>query len=184
MILSLSWLQLNKTRLLRKINFSKNKFVSCFVIHEHHATHLHYDLRLEIGGKLVSWVLPKLPDIQEGEKRLAIQVEDHPLSYKDYEGKIPKGSYGAGVVKIWDTGQFIPILKKENENSEEQEITNEKAIEEIQNGVLHFILNGKKIKGKFILIRINNVKKNWLLLKKSYGLKKRRMYKRKKIKGD
>lgn len=115
-----------------------------FVVHEHHATHLHWDLRLELDGVLKSWAVPKEPAVAEGIKRLAIQVEDHPLSYADFEGTIPEGSYGAGIVKIWDKGVFS-LLEKDGK----------KRI---------FDLKGKKLQGTYCLIHTGS--KNWLFFKK------------------
>jgi len=121
-----------------------------FVIHEHHASHLHWDLRLEIDGVLKSWAIPKDPTkVQtEQQKRLAVQVEDHKLSYINFEGEIPEGHYGAGLVKIWDEGTY-DLIKNE-----------EKKIE--------FTLYGKKMNGKFVLIKTDygiNPEKNWLWMK-------------------
>ena len=114
-----------------------------YVIQEHHATHLHYDLRLEMGGVLKSWAIPKKP-IGRG-KRLAIQVNDHDLSYKDFEGVIESG-YGAGTVKIWDKGWYELIEK-----------TKDKILIE---------LHGKKLKGKYALVRFKKSgKKNYLFFK-------------------
>jgi len=117
-----------------------------FVVHEHHATHLHYDFRLEINGVLRSWAIPKGPSMNPAEKRLAIQVEDHPLVYIDFEGIIPQGHYGAGTVVIWDSGSFT--------------------IDE-QNNRLSFSLNGKKLKGNFTLVHLKGGGKGneWLLIK-------------------
>ena len=120
---------------------------SIFVIHEHHAKRLHWDLRLEIGGVLKSWAVPKDPiDVNYGIRRLAIQVEDHPIGYATFEGIIPKNVYGAGTVKIYDSGEFI--LEEEKDNK------------------LLFELKGKKMSGIYVLIRTPNLGKNsWLFLK-------------------
>lgn len=118
-----------------------------FVVHEHDATHLHYDLRLEINGVLRSWAIPKEPPEKEGVKRLAIQTEDHPLEYADFEGMIPEGMYGAGTVRIWDRGEFIIEKDKDNE--------------------LLFELKGKKLLGKYALIRTKfKGKETWLFFKR------------------
>lgn len=118
-----------------------------FVIQEHHASHLHWDFRLEMNGVLKSWAIPKTPPRIKNIKRLAIQVEDHSLNYADFEGEIPKGQYGAGKVKIWDKGTYN-LIKKDKEKIE-------------------FELFGKKLKGKYILInaKLQGNKKNWLFMK-------------------
>jgi len=123
-----------------------------FVIHEHHATRLHYDFRLEVGGVLKSWAIPKGPSMNPAEKRLAVMVEDHPLEYGNFEGIIPQGHYGAGSVLIWDSGEF--------EAEEDPEIA-------LTQGKLRFALNGKKLKGGFslVLMRGRGTGKNWLLIK-------------------
>jgi DNA ligase D-like protein (predicted 3'-phosphoesterase) len=125
----------------------KTKLTSIFVIQKHHATHLHYDLRLEIKKVLKSWAIPKEIPLKQGEKRLAIQVEDHPLEYANFHDIIPKGNYGAGKVKIWDKGTHI--LKKQTPNQ------------------IEIILNGKKAKGNYALIKtnFNKSKNSWLLIK-------------------
>lgn len=117
-----------------------------FVVHEHWATHHHFDFRLEIEGVLKSWAVPKGPPEKVGEKRLAVQVEDHPLDYASFHGVIPEGQYGAGRVEIWDTGKLK--IKEQTVNS------------------IRFELFGKKLKGSFSLFRPPTFeKKNWLLLK-------------------
>ena len=104
-----------------------------FVIQKHKATHLHYDFRLEKGGVLKSWAVPKEPPLEENVKRLAIQVEDHELGYANFEGKIPKGEYGAGMVEIWDKGYYTPMKVAPKEIDVE--------------------LNGKKLIGRYSLIK-------------------------------
>ncbi len=119
-----------------------------FVVHEHHASRLHFDFRLELDGVLKSWAIPKGPSMNYKEKRLAVMVEDHPLEYADFEGIIPEGSYGAGPVVIWDEGTFDLIERTEDKIS--------------------FVLHGKKLKGGFTLTRLKKGKKGneWLLIKK------------------
>jgi bifunctional non-homologous end joining protein LigD len=124
-----------------------------FVVHEHHATHLHYDFRLEIAGVLKSWAIPKGPSMNPAEKRLAVMVEDHPLEYGDFEGIIPEGHYGAGPVLLWDAGQFIP---------------EEDPGPALKKGKLSFSLEGNKLKGSFslALMKGRGTGKEWLLIKK------------------
>lgn len=119
-----------------------------YVIQEHHASHLHWDLRLEIGGVLRSWAVPKEPPPEPGIKRLAVETEDHPLEYANFEGIISEGLYGAGIVKIWDRGTFKP--------------------EKIEDNELIFEVFGKKLKGRYVLIRtkFQGETKNWLFFKK------------------
>jgi bifunctional non-homologous end joining protein LigD len=123
-----------------------------FIIHEHHATRLHYDFRLEIAGVLKSWAIPKGPSMNPSEKRLAVMVEDHPLEYGDFEGIIPQGHYGAGPVLIWDSGEF-----QSEENPEAA----------LAKGHLSFNLKGKKLKGIFslILMKGRGSGKDWLFIK-------------------
>jgi len=123
-----------------------------FVVHEHHATRLHYDFRLEIAGVLKSWAIPKGPSMNPSDKRLAVMVEDHLLEYGDFEGIIPQGLYGAGPVLTWDSGQF------------EAEGDPETALRQ---GKLRFALKGKKLKGGFslVLMRGRGTGKEWLLIK-------------------
>ena len=116
-----------------------------YVIQRHNASHLHFDLRLEMDGVLKSWAVPKEPPIASGVKRLAVQVEDHPVEYASFEGIIPEGEYGAGKVEIWDKGTYKLIDRREN-----------KLIVEI---------DGAKLNGVYVLVRFND-KKNWLFFKK------------------
>lgn len=138
---------------------SKNELV--FVVQEHDASHLHYDFRLESDGLLKSWAIPKGPSMNPEEKRLAILVEDHPYGYKDFEGTIPEGNYGAGTVMVWDNGTYIL------DNVSDKEEAENKFKADFHKGHLSFILNGKKLKGEFALIRLKISQKNaWLLIKK------------------
>ena len=119
-----------------------------FVIHKHHTSHLHWDLRLEMNGVLKSWAVPKEPPKEKGTKRLAIIVEDHPLQYATFEGVIPEGNYGAGKVEIWDKG-FYELLEKDPKKIE-------------------IVFHGKKLKGKYVLIKThygNKPEKSWLFFK-------------------
>jgi len=116
-----------------------------FVVQEHWATHHHFDLRLELEGVLKSWAVPKGVPEKKGIKRLAIQTEDHPVDYIDFEGEIPKGLYGAGTVKIFDKGKYELIEKTENR--------------------IVFILKGKKLKGNYNLVKMKGQKNQWLLFK-------------------
>lgn len=140
-----------------KIKKTKSKRL-IFVVQEHHATHLHYDLRLEVEGVLKSWAIPKKPSMDPKIKRLAIMVEDHPYDYKDFEGTIPEG-YGAGTVKIWDCGTY-DVDGQTAKNSEKSILTG------LKKGAFHFSLKGKKLKGTFSLVRLKKFGKNqWLLIK-------------------
>ena len=132
-----------------------------FVVQRHEAGRLHYDFRLELDGVLKSWAIPKGPSLNPKDKRLAVKVEDHPVSYIGFSGKIPEGNYGAGIVAIWDSGEFIPV------NEQNEEITQNKAISDLKNGQLKFLLKGKKLKGGFALVQLksSDSKKNWLLIK-------------------
>jgi len=130
-----------------------------FVIQRHHASHLHYDFRLELDGVLKSWAIPKGPSLNPEDKRLAMMVEDHPLSYGKFEGIIPKGNYGAGTVEIWDKGTYEPEVNPYM--NAEKELR-----EELEKGSLKFILHGKKLQGSFALVRFKNAEENsWLLIK-------------------
>jgi len=125
-----------------------------FVVQEHQAQHLHYDFRLEIGGVLKSWAVPKGPSMDPADKRLALMVEDHSLEHLEYEGVIPAESYGAGPVLIWDKGLY--------------ESTREDPERELAQGRISFLLHGKKLTGGVTLMRLKKGAKGneWLLIKK------------------
>ncbi len=132
-----------------------------FVVHKHHASRLHYDFRLEIKGTLKSWAVPKGPSMNPDDKRLAVEVEDHPYDYKDFEGIIPKGNYGAGTVIIWDEGTYEPLEPLEQKKNMDLAL-----IKQWKEGHIKFRLKGHKLKGEFVLTRIKgNEKNNWLLIK-------------------
>ena len=122
-----------------------------YVIQEHHASRLHWDLRFEIENTLKSWALPKEPPQKIGEKRLAVSVDDHPIGYALFEGEIPKGNYGAGKVRIWDKGTF-------------------EIIEENKKKLIVNIL-GSRLKGKYCLIHFEPEGKNWLFFKMKFDSK-------------
>ena len=130
-----------------------------FVVHKHASRRTHYDLRLELGGVLKSWAVPKGPSLDPSVKRLAMMVEDHPFDYRDFEGVIPKGNYGAGSVIIWDKGLYGHPGAKNKAESERL------LSDELKNGVIKFALAGSKLKGGFALIRTKWEKNSWLLLK-------------------
>jgi len=130
-----------------------------FVVQRHDASRLHYDFRLELGGVLKSWAVPKGPSMNPEDKRLAVMVEDHPVSYIHFEGEIPEGNYGAGTVEVWDKGAFIPVDKDLEKISEQQ------ALKDLDKGELKFFLKGDKIEGGFVLVRFKKDDKNWLLIK-------------------
>jgi len=120
-----------------------------FVVQEHHARSLHYDFRLEMDGVLRSWAVPKGPPLAPGVRRLAVQVEDHPVEYIDFEGEIPAGQYGAGRVSIWDKGTYVLQESKPDE--------------------LKVSLKGEKLRGHYALVRLPKQPKNWLLIKGQDG---------------
>jgi bifunctional non-homologous end joining protein LigD len=127
-----------------------------YVVQKHRASHLHYDFRLEWGGVLLSWAIPKGPSLDPAVKRLAMQVEDHPIEYASFEGVIPDGEYGGGTVMVWDKGTWEP----------EQADVNAA----LQKGDLKFTLHGQKLKGSWVLVRTRGFGKNatrpaWLLMK-------------------
>src|SRR5437867_710196 len=121
-----------------------------FVVHQHAARRLHFDLRLEMEGVLRSWAVPKGPSYDSAEKRLAVHVEDHPLEYGDFEGLIPKGNYGAGAVIVWDRGRWSPIGDP---------------LEGLSRGKLLFELHGYKLHGLWTLVKLKKSEKDWLLIK-------------------
>ncbi len=149
----MSLTQYKQKRNLKKSNappaiIRKGEKKKIYVIHEHHARNLHWDLRLEMNGVLKSWAVPKRPPKTKGLKRLAIQVEDHPLEYAEFKGTIPEGQYGAGKVEIWDNGTY-ELIKKDKKKIE-------------------FKLHGKKLKGDYVLVKTNygsKPEKSWLFFK-------------------
>ena len=114
-----------------------------YVIQRHDASHLHYDLRLELDNVAKSWAVPREPTAEEGVKRLAVQVDDHELDYMDFEGEIPEGQYGAGKVRIWDSGTYNLIDRKDYK--------------------MIIDINGEKLKGKFVLVQMKG--RQWLFFK-------------------
>src|SRR5690554_1592751 len=126
-----------------------------FIVQKHAARRLHYDFRLEIDGVLKSWAVTKGPSLNPDDKRLAVRTEDHPLSYARFEGTIPKGEYGGGTVMLWDEGTWAPVKGK--------------SADDLEKGHLHFILNGERMKGEWLLVRMRGKKgekrENWLLRK-------------------
>jgi len=158
-----------KTALKKKVKSKKSnkpdKNELIFVIQKHSASHLHYDFRLELEGVLKSWAVPKGPSLDPSVKRLAMMVEDHPFNYKDFEGIIPRGNYGAGEVIVWDNGVYIP------EGGSEEKEDNEKILSKmLHKGDLKFVMLGKKVKGEFALVKMHKSEgkedNSWLLIKK------------------
>ncbi len=131
-----------------------------FVIQKHDARQLHYDFRLEMDGVLKSWAVPKGPSTDPPVKRLAMMVEDHPIDYKDFEGIIPEGNYGAGTVIVWDQGTYEPIEPAATRKEKEKLL-----LKQLRAGSLKFILHGKKLKGEFALVRTSASPNSWLLIK-------------------
>ena len=121
-----------------------------FVIHEHHASRLHFDLRLEMDGVLKSWAVPKGLSLNPNDKRLAVEVPDHSLSYIDFVGTIAEGKYGAGRVAIWDNGDYAAVGNP---------------IEQLEKGRLNFTFYGKKLRGGFVLLRMKDRAGQWLVIK-------------------
>jgi bifunctional non-homologous end joining protein LigD len=131
-----------------------------FVVHKHAARALHYDLRLELEGVLKSWAVPKGPSLDPSLKRLAVMVEDHPFDYKDFEGLIPEGNYGAGSVIIWDRGFYHHPSDPQGKASERL------LLEGLKKGDMKFVLHGEKLQGEFALVKTRKDERSWLLLKK------------------
>jgi bifunctional non-homologous end joining protein LigD len=132
-----------------------------FVIQKHDASRLHYDFRLEMGGVLKSWAVPKGPSTDPKTKRLAMMVEDHPFDYKDFEGIIPKGEYGGGTVIVWDEGTYEPIEKIRGKKAQEKHL-----LHQLHAGSLKIVLHGKKLKGEYALVKTHGMGENgWLLIK-------------------
>ncbi|MBL7932941.1 MAG: 3'-phosphoesterase, partial [Bacteroidia bacterium] len=136
----------------------KSKSRLIFVVQRHKASHLHYDFRLEMDGVLKSWAVPKGPSLNPQDKRLAMMVEDHPYNYRTFEGIIPEGNYGAGIVEIWDNGYVTDL-----DDSPDAE---KKLKAGLKAGNLKFKLKGKKLNGEFALVKLKGKQDNaWLLIK-------------------
>jgi len=130
-----------------------------FVIQKHDATNLHFDFRLQIDGVLASWAVPKGPSVNPKVRRLAVQVEDHPLAYGNFEGTIPQGQYGGGTVMLWDKGTYINLRAEKKQGAADM-------AESLKQGVIEIWLKGKKLQGGYNLIRTYGLGKNsWLLIK-------------------
>jgi DNA ligase D-like protein (predicted 3'-phosphoesterase) len=131
-----------------------------FVIQKHDASRLHYDVRLEIGGVLKSWAVPKGPSTDPSDKRLAVMTEDHPMDYADFEGAIPEDEYGGGTVMVWDAGRYVNL--KEDDDGREVPMT-----DCVDNGRIEVWLEGKKLRGgyAFVHTKMRGDEKNWLMIK-------------------
>ncbi|WP_035727561.1 DNA polymerase ligase N-terminal domain-containing protein, partial [Bradyrhizobium murdochi] len=130
-----------------------------FVVQKHRASHVHHDLRLQLDRVLKSWAVPKGPPRRSADKRLAVQVEDHPYAYKDFEGTIPEGEYGAGTVEKWDAGTYAAEGAHNLAESERSMRAG------LRRGRMSFVLNGSKLRGTYSLVRLKSPKQ-WLLIKK------------------
>jgi bifunctional non-homologous end joining protein LigD len=126
-----------------------------FTVQKHQASHLHYDFRLEISGRLKSWAIPKGPSLDPSMKRLAVEVEDHDIEYADFEGVIEEGHYGAGPVLVWDTGWFEPVDVKSAGS----------LVTMLHAGKLEVRLHGQRLRGGFTLVRMKDRPRQWLLIK-------------------
>src|SRR5690348_4145807 len=127
-----------------------------FVIQKHAASHLHFDLRLEYDGTFKSWAVPKSPSLDPNDRRLAMEVEDHPLAYGDFEGTIPKGQYGGGTVMLWDRGYWAPVKGFEN------------IARALAKGELKFVMEGERMHGSWVLVRTRRGERgraSWMLIK-------------------
>lgn len=122
-----------------------------FVIHEHHARNLHFDLRLEIGGVLKSWAVPKGVSLDPADRRLAVAVPDHSMQYGSFEGTLAEGAYGAGEVRIWDEGEYETAADPQKQ---------------YEKGKIVFEFYGRKLRGEFTLVKMHDHEKNWLLIKR------------------
>ncbi len=132
-----------------------------FVVQKHAASRLHYDFRLEMDGVLKSWAIPKGPSLNPADKRLAMLVEDHPYDYRNFEGIIPEGNYGAGTVIVWDEGAYEPLENVKGKNEQEKILR-----KGFYSGSLKFRLHGKKLQGEFVLVKTPSRAENaWLLIK-------------------
>ena len=165
---SVSWQPANFPRYRRKRDFTKTAEPSGtlpvkpskqlrYVIQKHAARRLHYDLRLELGGVFKSWAVTRGPSLTPQDKRLAVEVEDHPLDYGDFEGTIPQGQYGGGTVQLWDRGYWQPLGDLSAE-------------EQLRKGELKFLLAGERLQGSWVLVRMKHDREggkrtNWLLIK-------------------
>lgn len=141
-----------------------------FVVHKHNATSLHYDFRLQIGGVMPSWAIPKGPTLDPSMKRLAMETTDHDMEYRNFEGVLPEGSYGAGPVIIWDEGYYIPeieISKGVREVVKDFEKGQHVMKEGLKKGEIKFFLHGERLKGSFALVKTKGFgpKNSWLLIK-------------------
>ena len=134
-----------------------------FVVQKHAARRLHYDFRLEVDGVLKSWAVPKGPTLELGEKRLAVETEDHPFEYASFEGVIPEKQYGAGNVIVWDCGTYSPDEDQRYAFGDRAE-AEQRMREGLAKGKLSFFLRGEKLKGSFTLVR-TSTPKQWLLMK-------------------
>jgi bifunctional non-homologous end joining protein LigD len=141
-----------------------------FVIHKHKATNLHYDFRIEVNGVMPSWAIAKGPTLDNAFKRLALPTTDHSMEYRNFEGVIAEGEYGAGPVMIWDEGYYIPeieISKGVREEITDRERGEKVMMEGMEKGEIKFVLHGKKMKGSFAMVKTKGwgPKNSWLLIK-------------------